>query len=102
MAAAERIEFMGVIRQQRSRLLDYLLPGHVASRSLDRASCGNSQQAQLQKLWRKQTPAAKALLRSNPLSASCSGMFSSRDRSLLKSATFFSSGQAENVMLTVS
>jgi hypothetical protein len=33
MAAAERIEFMGVIRQQRSRLLDYLLPGHVASRS---------------------------------------------------------------------
>jgi len=67
MAAAERIEFMGVIRQQRSRLLDYLLPGHVASRSLDRASCGNSQQAQLQKLWRKQTPAAKALLRSNPI-----------------------------------
>jgi len=34
---------------------------------LDRASCGNSQQAQLQKLWRKQTPAAKALLRSNPI-----------------------------------
>jgi hypothetical protein len=34
---------------------------------LDRASRGNSQQAQLQKLWRKQTPAAKALLRSNPI-----------------------------------
>ena len=31
---------MGVIRQQRSRLLDYLLPGHAASRSLDHASCG--------------------------------------------------------------
>jgi hypothetical protein len=40
------------VLQQRSRLLDYLLPGHAASRSLDRASCGN-QKAQLQTLWQQ-------------------------------------------------
>jgi hypothetical protein len=58
---------MGVIRQQRSRFLDYLLPGHAASRSLDRARCGNSRQGQLQTLWQqanssRQSPLAQQVM----------------------------------------
>jgi len=51
---------MGVIRQQRSRLLDYLLPGHAASHSLDRASCEIHGRRSFRCFGSKQTPAAKA------------------------------------------
>jgi hypothetical protein len=97
MAAAERIELMGVIRQQ------------VSSPRLPITRARRQPQFGSRKLWEFTVGAASEALAASKLqplkpscaaiglSASCRGMFSSRDRSLLKSATFFSSGQAEKV-----
>jgi len=51
---------MGVIRQQRSRFLDYLLPGHAASPVWIAQAVGIHGRRSFRRFGSKQTPAAKA------------------------------------------